>query len=415
MSEVKRLTERHLDGLIRIVANAYPGFKIVSEEDRKRIGERLLKRMKEDSTTAFYGLFRRKELQGVLRLHDFLMTFASMKIPVGGVGLVGVDLLHKKEKVAKEMILFYLRHYRRRGYPLAALHPFRPDFYRRMGFGYGTKMNQYRIRPGDLPSGKTKAHVRFLGKDDQKAAQACFQRVAGRTHGMFEKTDFEARMMLESPSLRVAGCVRDNRVLGYVAFTFKPGKNVLTNPMDVMEWVYETPEALAELLTFLHTQADQVHEIVYNTQDENFHFLPLDPRNGTGNLITSDSHETNLAGVGIMYRVLHVSRAFQALRENDFGGQTCKLKITLKDSFLRENEGSTIIHFQDGKPAVKPRGEHEAEIRMDVAEFSSLLMGVIPFQSLLAYGLAGISKEKYAEAVNRLFLIEAKPVCLSEF
>jgi predicted acetyltransferase len=328
---------------------------------------------------------------------------------------VGVDLLHKKEKVAKEMILFYLRHYRRRGYPLAALHPFRPDFYRRMGFGYGSKMNQYRIRPGDLPSGKTKAHVRFLGKDDQKAAQACFQRVAGRTHGMFEKTDFEARMMFESPSIRVAGCVREGRVLGYVAFTFKPGKNVLTNPMEVMDWVYETPEVLAELLTFLHTQADQVHEIVFNTQDENFHFLPLDPRNGTGNLITSDSHETNVAGVGIMYRVLHVPRAFQALREHNFGGQTCKLKITLKDSFLRENEGSTIVHFQDGKPTVKPRGEHEAEIRMEVAEFSSLLMGVVPFKSLLAYGLAGISKEKYADTVNRVFMTEAKPICRSDF
>jgi predicted acetyltransferase len=92
-----------------------------------------------------------------------------------------------------------------------------------------------------------------------------------------------------------------------------------------------------------------------------------------------------------------------------------ELKITLKDSFLRENEGSTIVHFQDGKPTVKPRGEHEVEIRMDVADFSSLLMGVIPFQSLLAYGLAGISKEKYTTTVNRLFLTEAKPVCLSEF
>lgn len=415
MSEVKRLTERHLDGLIRVLSNAYPGFKIATEEDRKRIGERFLVRMKEDPTTAFYGLFRKKEMQGVMRLHDFVMTFLSVKIPVGGVGLVGVDLLHKKEKVAKEMILFYLRHYRRRGYPLAVLHPFRPDFYKRMGFGYGTKMNQYRIRPGDLPRGKTKAHIRFLGKDDQKAAQACFQRVAGRTHGMFEKTDFEARMMFQSPSLRVAGCVRDGRVMGYVAFTFKPGKNVLVNPMEIAEWVYETPEALAELLTFLHTQADQVHEIIFNTQDENFHFLPLDPRNGTENLITSDSHETNVSGVGIMYRVLHVPMTFQALKERSFGGQTCKLKITLGDSFLRENEGSTIVHFQEGRPLVKPRGEYEAEIRMDVAEFSSLLMGVIPFKSLLSYGLAEISKEKYADAVNRLFLTEAKPICLSEF
>lgn len=37
-------------------------------------------------------------------------------------------------------MFFYLRHYRERGTPLTALYPFRPDFYRSMGFGFGTKV-----------------------------------------------------------------------------------------------------------------------------------------------------------------------------------------------------------------------------------------------------------------------------------
>jgi hypothetical protein len=255
----------------------------------------------------------------------------------------------------------------------------------------------------------------LLGKEDKEALLACSRRVMERTHGMFAKTEFEARMMLEAPSLRVAGFVKDGKVLGYLAFLFKPGKQVLQNPMEIVEWVYETPEALSELMTFLSSQADQVHEIIYNTQDENFHFLPLDPRNGTENLITSDSHETNASGIGLMYRALHVPGLFNTLREHRFGGQTCKLKVTLRDSFLKKDKGSTTVHFIQGKPAVRPRGGHEVEIRMDVAEFSSLLMGVVPFKTLLAYGLAEITKPRYADTVNRLFLTETKPICLTDF
>lgn len=415
MSEIKRLTANQINEYVRIVGDAYPGYKIASEEDRRRTSERLQKRLKEDPTVAFYGLFRGGKLLGGMRLHDFTMTYVSQEVPVGGVGLVAVDLAHKKERVAKDLMTFFLEHYRKRGASLAVLYPFRPDFYKRMGFGYGTKINQYRVKPAHLPRGESKKHVRLLGKEDQEALLACSRRVMERTHGMFTKTEFEARMMLEAPSLRVVGCVKDGKVPGYLAFLFKPGKQVLQNPMEIVEWVYETPEALSELMTFLSSQADQVHEIIYNTQDENFHFLPLDPRNGTENLITSDSHETNTSGIGLMYRALHVPGLFKTLGEHSFGGQTCKLKVTLRDSFLKGNTGSTTVHFIQGKPAVRPRGDHEVEIRMDVAEFSSLLMGVIPFKRLLNYGLAEISKPRYADTVNRLFLTETKPICLTDF
>jgi predicted acetyltransferase len=60
-------------------------------------------------------------------LHDFTMDFLGVRIPAGGVGQVAVDLLHKKEHVAKEMMAYALRHYRELGVPLVSLYPFRPD------------------------------------------------------------------------------------------------------------------------------------------------------------------------------------------------------------------------------------------------------------------------------------------------
>jgi predicted acetyltransferase len=55
------------------------------------------------------------------------------------------------------MMLYFLRHYREQGAPLVALYPFRPDFYRQMGFGYGTKMDQHRVKPSALPRGPSKS------------------------------------------------------------------------------------------------------------------------------------------------------------------------------------------------------------------------------------------------------------------
>jgi len=51
----------------------------------------------------FYGYYNDKnELVGGMRIHDYQMYFNNRKkLRAGGIGLVAVDLLHKKEKIAK--------------------------------------------------------------------------------------------------------------------------------------------------------------------------------------------------------------------------------------------------------------------------------------------------------------------------
>jgi len=51
---------------------------------------------------------------------------------------------------------------------------------------------------------------------------------------------------------------------------------------------------------------------------------------------------------------------------------------------------------------------------LDVAEFSSLLMGAVDFQHLYAYNLAEISDPAAVPVVNRLFAAP-KPICLTDF
>ena len=415
MSEIRALTPDEFEPLARIFAEAYPGFKITTEEERKRFAERARKLHEEDPTAQFHGLFRYGKLLGIMCFYDFSMNFHQARVLTGGVGQLAVALLHKKEHVAKEMMGYFLRHYRRQGAPLAALYPFRPDFYRKMGFGYGTKMNQYRIKPAAFPNGPYKARVRTLTEEDRDALVACYNRFAGQTHGMMEKTEREIRRLFAAPRHRIVGCEMDGEIKAYMVFTFEEGESFILNDIQVQELVYENAEALSELSTFLHSQADQIRHVILNTQDEYFHYLLLDPRNDSGRLIPDVYHETNAQGVGLMYRVIDVPRIFDLLRERDFGGQTCTLKLTMVDSFLPETDGSTMLRFENGRVQRIDGGVYDVEIRLDVAEFSSLLVGCIDFFSLVRYGLADISDPAYLEVVNHIFAVERKPICTTSF
>ena len=116
-----------------------------------------------------------------------------------------------------------------------------------------------------------------------------------------------------------------------------------------------------------------------------------------------------------MYRVIDVPGIFADLQGHDFNGQSCRLKLTVRDSFLPENAGSTLLHFEQGQVTLPESGGHEVELALNVAELSSLLMGVVDLRSLHTYGLAELSDTAQLETLNRLFAVERKPVCLTAF
>ena len=126
-SKIKVIPKKDYARFVDIVANAYPGMKIKTREDKKRTIN-LLKKTADYPAVNYYGLYRRSELVGVMALYDFMMNLFSNMVKTGGIGLVAVDLLHKKEKICKEMVEFFLYHNKKKGVSMTALYPFRPDF-----------------------------------------------------------------------------------------------------------------------------------------------------------------------------------------------------------------------------------------------------------------------------------------------
>lgn len=414
-SDMKKLTKKNFAAFVDIISNAYPGMKIITPEDKKKTIRRLT-RAARDPKTNYYGLFKNGVLQGGMALYDFAMNYHGQMIPVGGVGLVAVDLLHKKEKVCKTLIEYFLHLYRKRGVSLTALYPFRPDFYKKMGFGYGAKISLYSVRPHDLPRSRNRLHIRYLTGRDKQSVIQCYNRFVKNTHGMMSERKHKWEYLFKTPEAKVIGYKEKNKVRGYMIFSFRTAQdgNWIKNNILVRELIYDSQEVLGELLGFLNTQSDQIHRILYGTHDEYLSFLLKDVRDGSDTILSPLAHQSNTQGIGIMYRIINTGALFTSLRLHNFNNQTCRLRVIIEDDFLPVNAGSIILHFRNGRVKTAARG-YDVTIHMNIADFSSLVTGAVDFRHLWEYGLAKLSDNTFLDRVDDLFFTKQKPRTTTQF
>lgn len=418
MRIIREIEENDLDEFMRITLEAFPGMRIAGPEERQGLHERLRKVM-DEPIVHFLAVWEGDQMVGVMRFYDFTMKLHSTRTLVGGVGGVAVDLRHKKERVAADIVNHFIDFYRRKEACLTALYPFRPDFYRRMGYGYGLKMNRYRFKADSLPSGWSKEGIDFLTAQDKQAVHDCYDRFLERTNGLIELPPHVLEGLFSDPAIKIVGLRKNNQVAGYLVFRFETAKedNFLLNHLYVRALIYDDVEALRPLIAFLRSQADQVDRIIYETQDDMFFHLLADPRNGSGNLLAGLWHETNSQGIGIMYRVIDVPRLFAILQDRNFGGVNCRVAIDLTDSFRPEIGGRYVLNVTRGDvELVSPEsGRVDCVVTMDISTFSSLAVGAIDFSRLVVYGLASVSDPACVAVIDRMFHTDQPPLCMTSF
>ena len=412
MGVVRLLQDADFKEYARLSLEAYPA--MYSKMDEAQIDgwiKRMQAQQAEKSDIQYYGYFDEDKVLGAMRTHTFTMNVHGVDMLVGGVGNVCVDLVHKKEHVAKEMMEYFHRLYLEMGASMVILWPFRPDFYMKMGYGYSRKYNKYMYKPSDLPRGSKKG-VAFMTEDDVDDLLECFNRYTAATHGMiYKKRRFFERFLQR---YKVVGYRNGDRIEGFFGFNFKklyPDHPLLQN-IEIEYMVYENPAALSRLLAFLQTQLDQVDRIEFITLDDDLHYFSADPRNGVPHIFYINQ-ESNVQGVGLMYRILNKKRFLEKLAPHSFNEESLRVKFSIHDSFVPENNGPITVHFVDGKPSIGQG--YDVEVTMNVEYFSSLMMGVVDFKKLWTYGLAKVSDEKYVDPLDRLLHVAKKPETIEEF
>jgi predicted acetyltransferase len=415
--KIEPLRRTHYEELVRIGARAYPTLAGQAIEDL----ERLEKRVSEDTPdprVTLYGCFQDDTITGIFRLYDYQMNVRSVVTSACGLGGVAVDMAHKRKGIARRMVEYYLDLCVEHGYLMALLWPFRPDFYRCLGFGYGAKTQRYRWDASSFPDSDLRTNVRRIRKDDVPTLLGCYNSYASRRNGMVIETraGFEKYFRPSSVS-QIYGYEADGRLTGYVRFKFgeKIGSSFLAYDLHVDELIYHDREALAGLLGFLNAQQDQVRTVELVTSDESLHFAVHDPRDDSDELFPSVCHPTNTDGVGIMFRAVHLRALFHHLENADFGTDERTVRLEIVDDLVEANSDPLTVRFENGSVRIDDSAKADVTLSLKMEHFSSLLMGAVSAIRLYEYGLLESSDTTQLPVVDRIFGAVEPPMCTTPF
>lgn len=417
MREIKVVTLDYLDEYIELAYNTYPSFKNNSLEGKEEFKKVAIMKIT-DPQSHFMGMFEDDKLIAAMRLIDFKMNFFNQIIDASGLASVAVHPMYKKEKIAKMMVEYYENFYLDKNAPIVSLLPFRPDFYKKMGYGLGTKMNQYRLHAKDFPAYYEKMNLKFATSEKDKKAILDFyhQQIMSSKHGMIYKIIDEITDLYNDYNNKIViSYNQENEIDAYLIFEFENGKehNYTINNMYIKEVQYTTADSLNKILGFIKKQDDQVNLVIYNTQDEYFAQKIDNPLNDSLNYVSFGNLETNTQLIGIMYKIIDIEQAFKLYDYRTYNNVSLNVCFNIIDENAIEK--TYYINFKDGKASLVKGQEADVSVSLSIIDFSSLFMGCISVVGLYNLGLLEIDNLEHLNTLDLAFYTPTKPMNNTDF
>jgi predicted acetyltransferase len=412
MREVRILDKPQLREALSIAAKAYPMMGVSTEQQLIDFETRIAEDFEQKSRT-WYGLFEDGKLLGNMVLYDFTMNYYGKDVKACGIGFVAVDFLHKKQKVAFEMLHWYLEDSIQKNYPLALLYSFRPDFYKKMGFGYGTTCLNYVTTPAAFPKSATPYPIEPITVDNKDEVIALYNTLYKSQHGMIPRRDKDVEQMLKAPCVYRTGFRENGQLTALLTFKLKADESTNQSTHMNLDLLYTTPTGLKAAMNFLHSQSDQVSEITISTLNRDFYYNLQDIRHNDHRILKDPGfHHIFDAGMGMMARSLN---PIKLVLSRPCTLDNYRIRFSLKDDFVADTARDFIIEWKAGIAKQVKGKKADLELSMDVSDFSSWILNAIDLTTLYQYGLVAISDPTQLAIIDRAFYYQQKPVCLERF
>lgn len=417
---IRRIITKDFEGAANLVALAYPGMHIQTQESKQAFMDRLKKEDEEQNGIQYFGYFNEvEELIGLYRLNEFECNINGKFQRIFGIGMVAVHLLYKKEKIAFKLLSHFHDYARQENVSLVSLYPFNPSFYRKMGYGYGPMKYEFKFKPHGVVSDGEKGLVQFLSPNDEEAIVSLYNDYAQKHHGMIKRT-WNERQRIKNAVTNYVGVKEKEQLIGALAFSLEPVKDshFLHQQLIVHEWIWSKPNAYKQLAAWLQSQQDQVDRIVFRTNDQSFLYALTDPLNGSNHLIPSANHEVATTGSGLMYRVcniisfVHTTNFHNLKRPEEF----TRILINIEDSFVKEQNGLyEVVYNGDFWNAIKLENSNEkANISIGIHDLSSWWMGCVSIEALQNYGEVTLYNVE-SKILDEWFSSRISPICFTSF
>lgn len=412
MRTIRKLKKEEIKNALRLAIKSYPSMGINTEAKLDELEKDVVSGL-DIPGREWFGLFEDNVQLGNMVLYDFDINFYGKIIKSKGIGFVATEFLHKKQKIAKEMLQWYLKLSHKQNKSLALLYAFRPDFYKTMGFGFGTKAYNYHTKPERLPHFNTDCDCNYLNQDNKTEVSEFFNELFLSKHGMIPRTDKELDNYLKPDNQTVVGFRNTGKLVALLNFNFKVDRQANDETDIHVRLFYNKSEGLKAALSFLNSQSDQIRDIYIYSQDDDLYYTLPDIRQVDRNILQPPAyHHIYNAGMGIMYRSLNNT---ELVLNKPCTLDNMKIKFKIEDDFFDKAKQDFIIEWKMGKTQISKSQKYDIELEMSVADYSSWLMNCISLKKLHSYGLLKTNNEALLDLLDVGFYYPQYPICYTRF
>ncbi len=423
MREIRKIGPEIMDEYMYIYLNAYPAFKDLDEDCYKKYEAKNIRDMELDDEVDFYGCFEAGKLVATMKLVSFQMNLFGRMHKAVGLMALGVHPLHKKQGIALEMVRFYEKYAVEHGALVCPLLPFRMDFYRKMGYGLGSRMDEYHLPTKNLPGWKDLCGLRPLSLDEIGDVFEANDKFSEMNHGMLKKFSEEKRLMEQDTATQRMGCFKGGKLTGYAAYRFENASetNYTLNRIVIDELAYFDGQTLRKLLGFFRNQADLAQTIVIRSGEEDFYHLFTDPAHVSGYYIPNGYLQTNVSAICNMYKVMDPEAFVKETAYRILPPLELVAAFEYHDE-MADEEGRLVIRFakkSDGTSsswAVASEGEMpDVTLGCMKGDLSSILMGSAHVGAMIRLGVIETDRPEYTDTLDMLLYHKQRPFSNNDF
>lgn len=379
---------------------------------------------------------------GACKMYRMTEYIGGVAMPMMGLAAVAVIPSRRRRGLAARLCADAIEVAAERGDVISALYPFRPDYYRRLGWGLVGALHEFRFHTRALevagPDGIGAAadRVRRAELDrDAGAMAACYRRVAERSNGPIDRNrhvwayrltgeelgvrpvDAEAVWTARAePTLRPV-VYDDNGIRGYALLRYRRQASPTDATLQVRELIAEDDAAYRGLLVHIAGQHDQWPLCHYFARPaERFGDFLTDPRPPRFRNARSLYFPTGRIVRGPMLRLLDVPAALRMRRYFDaVGGAPATFGITVIDDQRPANTGTWTVHVDAGGKVGVEEGAAPADatLETDVSGLARMFAGEIPVTVAAGQGRARVEGD--GAVLDRAFATRERFWLLDEF
>jgi len=393
---------------------AYTAFKDMTEAGRESKKELLLYSMDNDKSVHFFGLEEDGKIIATMRIVDYEINIFGQMKKAAGLASLAVHHLHKKQHAAFDMVKFF-DDYAKENCDIALLLPFNMAFYKKMGYGFQSRIMEHNVPTASLPAHDDISHLVLLNDSDLNDILNCQREFVLQNHGQLVKFEDDIRNISANGETRWIGYRDHGKLKGYMSidFTCDSDTNYTLNCMNVTEMAYLDSEIFRELIGYLKLQSDQAQRTVLITGEPDFISIFSDAADVSGYYIHYGGIQTNTVALNVMHKIPDPARFVQDTAYRKFPSGNLNVRFDYYDEMLHEDHSLTIDisnqkwHLTESSPDVT--------VTCCLADLTSIFMGSAEVAALSRLGVIKVSEELKLTELDTLFHVPQKPYSNSDF